>query len=111
MAKEFYRLYVGVERIRVPELLFQPAMMGMEQAGLAETIDFVLKKYSPEDQSRLVENIFLTGACSQLPRLKDRLEVELLSLRPFQSKFKVTVAGDGVLDAWQGARRWAHTAE
>lgn len=40
---------------RVPELLFQPSMIGNEQAGLAETVDYVLKKCSPEDQNALVQ--------------------------------------------------------
>ena len=38
---------------RIPELIFQPSMIGIEQAGIAEVIDFVLKKYSREEQARL----------------------------------------------------------
>ena len=30
-------------------------MMGMDQAGVAEVIDFVLKKFSPEDQTKLAQ--------------------------------------------------------
>ena len=43
---------------RVPELLFQPSMIGNEQAGLAETVDYVLKKCSPEHQNALVQVSF-----------------------------------------------------
>lgn len=38
---------------------------------------------------------------------KERLERELLALRPFQSKFQVSIAQNPVLDSWYGARRWA----
>ena len=45
--------------VRVPELLFQPSMIGIEQAGIAETMDFVLKKFSPESQNKLSQVSFL----------------------------------------------------
>lgn len=40
---------------RIPELLFQPSMLGIDQGGLAELIEFVLKKFSSDDQNRLVQ--------------------------------------------------------
>ncbi len=40
---------------RIPELLFQPSMVGIEQAGIAEIIDFVLNKYASEEQDKLVQ--------------------------------------------------------
>ena len=40
---------------RVPELLFKPSMIGLEQSGIAETMDYVFKKFSPEDQNRLAQ--------------------------------------------------------
>ena len=30
-------------------------MIGIEQAGIAETMDFVLKKFSPESQNKLAQ--------------------------------------------------------
>jgi actin-related protein 5 len=36
-------------------------MMGIGEAGLAETIDYVLKLFPAEDQQRLVNNVYLTG--------------------------------------------------
>ena len=40
---------------RVPELLFQPSMMGVEQAGLAETLNYVLSKFDLPSQNRLCQ--------------------------------------------------------
>ncbi|XP_041369195.1 actin-related protein 5-like [Gigantopelta aegis] len=104
---EYYRLYLAVERIRAPELLFQPAMIGMEQAGIAETINFILKKYKPDIQNKLVGNVFLTGGCARIPHFKDRMEKELLEMRPFQSTYSVSIAKNPSLDAWYGARKFA----
>lgn len=42
-------------RFRVPEVMFQPSMLGVEQAGLAEVIEFILKKYPSEIQNNLVQ--------------------------------------------------------
>jgi actin-related protein 5 len=36
-------------------------MMGIVEAGIAETIDYVLKLFPADEQQRLVDNIFLTG--------------------------------------------------
>lgn len=85
-------------------------MMGTGEAGLAETIDYVLKLFPAEEQQRLVDNLFLTGGPSKLPGLIERLNKELLEMRPFQSTFAVKIAKDPSLDAWNGARKFATTA-
>jgi actin-related protein 5 len=82
-------------------------MMGIGEAGLAETIDYVLKLFPAEDQQRLVDNIFITGGTAKLPGLKARLERELMEMRPFQSTFNVKLASDVSLDAWNGAKKFA----
>lgn len=58
------QLHLGVESIRAPEILFQPSMVGCIDAGIMETIDFVLKQFTADDQLLLAKNIFLTGGCS-----------------------------------------------
>lgn len=47
---ESHQLHVAAERIRAPEVLFQTSLVGSHEAGLAETLQFVLKRFSPEDQ-------------------------------------------------------------
>ncbi|KAM4032699.1 actin-related protein 5 isoform 3-T3 [Anomaloglossus baeobatrachus] len=41
---EYHQMYLGTERIRVPEVLFQPSLIGEDQAGLAETIQYMLDR-------------------------------------------------------------------
>lgn len=60
----YFKLHVGVESIRAPEILFQPSMIGSSEAGLAETIEYVLKLFTSIEQQQLVDNIFLTGGCA-----------------------------------------------
>ncbi|KAH0564365.1 actin-related protein 5 [Cotesia glomerata] len=101
---ETHQLHVGLERIRATEVLFQPSMIGLVEAGIPETIDFVLKLYSPEVQSLLVCNVFLTGGTAKFPGLLGRLNRELQEIRPFKSDFKISIAKNPSLDSWYGAR-------
>ncbi|KAM9342231.1 actin-related protein 5 [Pholidichthys leucotaenia] len=104
---EYHQLFVGTERLRCPEILFQPSLTGEDQMGMMETLQYVLARYTPEQQEALVSNVFLTGGNMKYPGMKERVEKELLAMRPFQSHFKVTVASRPDLDAWYGARDWA----
>lgn len=108
---EYYQLHVGVEQTRVPELLFQPSMLGVEQGGISETLDYVLRKYDAETQNRLVKNVFLTGGMAQIPGLKARMERDLLETRPFQSTFSISCAGNPLMDAWTGAHLWSQSTD
>ncbi|XP_012282152.1 actin-related protein 5 [Orussus abietinus] len=101
---ETHQLHVGVERLRAAELLFQPSMIGSMEAGIAETIEFVLKLYSEEQQTRLTGNIFLTGGSAAFPGLLERLKRELREIRPFGSTFQINIAKNTSLDSWYGAR-------
>ncbi|KAI7808445.1 actin-related protein 5 [Triplophysa rosa] len=104
---EYHQLFVGTERVRAPEILFQPSLMGEEQMGLMETLQFVLEQYPPDLQGALVKNVFLTGGNLQYSGVRERVQRELLAIRPFQSHFQVSQADAGALDSWFGAREWA----
>ncbi|KAI9579045.1 hypothetical protein GQX74_005928 [Glossina fuscipes] len=101
---ELYQLHVGVESLRAPELLFQPSMIGMSETGLAELIDFVFNAFPLDEQQTLASNIFITGGCSQLPGLKNRLLKELQEMRPSKSVFSIKESQVPSLDGWFGAR-------
>ncbi|XP_058827321.1 actin-related protein 5-like [Topomyia yanbarensis] len=104
---EFHQLHLGVEGIRVPEILFQPSMVGIQEAGLAGTIDYVLKLFPQETLPRLVNNILLTGGCANIRGLKERLSRELMQMLSFRSTFNLKLASNPVLDGWRGANRFA----
>lgn len=104
---EWHQIHLAAETIRTPEILFQPSILGHDQAGLGELIEFVLGKFSPDVSDRLANNVFVTGGLAKLRGLKERLEAELKMMRPFQSTFKVTIADDPVLDSWRGASQAA----
>ena len=47
------QLHLNVERIRVPEVIWQPHMAGLDQAGLGEVVEHVLKQFTDVERRRL----------------------------------------------------------
>lgn len=84
-------------------------MIGSSEAGLAETINYVLKLFTSEEQLLLANNVFLTGGISKFPGLKERLSRELMEIRPFQSPHNVNMANDASVDGWRGAQMFANS--
>lgn len=53
--KQTYQLHLNVERVRVPETWFQPAMFGLDSAGLGEIAGWVLNGYEEEQRRRMMQ--------------------------------------------------------
>lgn len=104
-----HQLHLNVERVRIPEVLFQPGIVGLDQAGIVEIIGAILKGIPPDQQEALVDNVLLTGTHVQYPGLRERLEAELRAIRPVGSSLNVRVASNPRMDAWKGAALWAAT--
>jgi actin-related protein 5 len=70
-----------VERIRAPELLFQPTLAGIDQAGLAEAIAVALQRAPADAHARLRAGpLLLTGGGAALAGLAARLQAELVTM-------------------------------
>lgn len=109
-----YQLHLNVERIRVPEVLFQPGIIGLDQTGLVETMQDILKRFDKQARDRLVQNILVTGGMAQVPGLIDRLDQSVRSILPFspdQRNYSVRKAHDCLLDGWRGAAMVARDSE
>ncbi|OZJ06870.1 hypothetical protein BZG36_00026 [Bifiguratus adelaidae] len=104
-----YQLHVNVERIRVPEVLFQPSIIGLDQAGIIETISDVMKRFEGDARRSLTKTIFLTGGFSQIPNLDNRLIRSLHSILPAGTRVNLQRAQDPLLDAWRGAAMWSNS--
>lgn len=77
---EAHQLWLGVERIRAPEILFQPTLAGIDQAGLAEAIAVALQRAPADAHARLRAGpLLLTGGGAALAGLAARLQAELIT--------------------------------
>lgn len=112
-----HQLHLNIERIRVPEILFQPHMAGLDQAGISEILeDLLLRRldgnFAPGGQSyNIVQDIFLTGGVSQLPNFKSRIVKEFTSFLPVGTPIKVRNAKNTTTDPWKGMQMWSNTNE
>ncbi|KAG2587029.1 actin-related protein 5-like [Panicum virgatum] len=105
LTAEDYRIAIGIERFRCPEVLFQPGMIGIDQAGIDEMVSISLRRLM-EDESvkqRLCQSILVTGGSSLFPGMIPRLESGIRQYRPYLSPLKLVRAADPILDAWRGA--------
>lgn len=103
--REAHQIHLNVERIRVPEVVFQPGIAGVDQAGLVEiAADIILQRFTnANEQTRLTKDIFITGGNTLFKGFEERLQNDLRTLLPIDLEIGVRKAKDPVLDAWKGA--------
>ncbi|PIA60385.1 hypothetical protein AQUCO_00300107v1 [Aquilegia coerulea] len=110
LTKEDFQITIGVERFRCPEILFQPNMVGIDQAGLDEMAGISIQRLPLKGdgvEDRITHSILLTGGSCIFPGISERLEAGIRKMRPFESPIRVVRASDPVLDAWRGAAAYA----
>lgn len=125
---QLHQIHVNIERIKIPEILFQPNMAGVDQSGITEVCeDIVLRrlpqergfsgdseswcKYMTDNNINVLNNVFLTGGLAKFSGFKERMENELSTVLPVSSDLKVSVARDPLNDSWTGMRQWSMEAE
>lgn len=90
------------ERFLVPEMLFHPIDLGMNQAGLAECIVRAAQACHPYIQPVLYQSIILTGGSTLFPRFAERLQRELRPLVPEEYQVKIISQENPILGVWRG---------
>ena len=112
-ARESNQFHLNVERVRVPEVIFQPSLAGVDQAGIVEIAeDIVMQRLSSQaSQADILKDVFITGGYSLFQGFEERLRNELRAVLPAEMEMNLRKAKDPVLDAWRGAASWARTAE
>ncbi|KAF3007109.1 hypothetical protein G7054_g11540 [Neopestalotiopsis clavispora] len=107
---EINQLHLNVERIRVPEVIFQPSIAGVDQAGLIEIAGDILNQrlvHIPTiSRDDFLRDVFLTGGNTLFENFDYRLQQGLTALLPADSPLTLRRAKDPVLDAWKGAAEW-----
>ena len=112
-ARESSQFHLNVERIRVPEVIFQPSIAGVDQAGLVEIAEDILMQRLSGHAARdaILKDVFVTGGYSMFQNFEERLRSELRAVLPADVQLGVRRAKDPILDAWKGAAAWAKTKD
>jgi len=110
---EAHQMLLSTERIRAPELLFQPtAVLGLPTVGLPEAVAVALRRASPDVRAALMVAsmpLVLSGGCAALPGCATRFAAEVTSILPVGCAPAVRISGPTPWeDAWKGAA--AHAA-
>nr|QBK96588.1 actin-related protein 6 [Huperzia serrata] len=99
------------ERFMVPEMLFHPADLGMEEAGLAECIVRAVSACHPDLQGLFYSSVVLTGGSMLFPWCKEKLELELRPLVPDEFDVHVTLTDSPITSCWRGGSLLAASPE
>ena len=95
-------LTVGAERFMAPELLFNPGVIGSEEAPLDELIYQMVQNCDVDLRRDLFSNIVLSGGSTMFPGLKERLHKELTDLVPDSTEVKIIAPPERRYSVWIG---------
>ena len=93
---------IGNERFRCSEALFQPSFLGLESAGIHETIFNSIRKCDVDVRKELYGNIVLSGGSTMFPGLVDRVRKELTSLAPSTMNIRIIAPDERKYSVWIG---------
>mmetsp|Transcript_2757 Transcript_2757/g.17193 ORF Transcript_2757/g.17193 Transcript_2757/m.17193 type:complete len:378 (-) Transcript_2757:474-1607(-) len=93
---------VGSERFRCPEVLFQPQLIGLEHAGIADTTFSSIMKSDVDIRKDLYNNIVLSGGTTMFPGIAERLTKEITNLAPSSMKVKVVAPPERKYSVFMG---------
>ena len=88
---DFQVLRLTNERFAIPELLFHPSDVGIQQMGVAEAIIEACRACSEKAFAHLLPNIVVVGGCALFAGMADRLQKEVRALTPEHIDVSVTV--------------------
>ncbi|EJF63272.1 actin-like protein ARP6 [Dichomitus squalens LYAD-421 SS1] len=99
------------ERFSIPEILFSPTDIGLEQAGLSATVAASIALLPDDLQGMFWANIGLIGGNTAMPGFRNRLMSELRSLAPIDCEVGIYASAEPILEAYRSALAFAARPE
>jgi actin-related protein len=95
-------IWLGNERFRCAEVLFQPSFVGKEAKGLPELIFDSISRCDIDLRRELSANVVLSGGTTMFPGMGDRLMQELVRMCPSTVKVRVIAPPERKYSVWIG---------
>ncbi|XP_061395015.1 actin-related protein 6 [Musca vetustissima] len=95
------------ERFTVPELLFNPSDVGIQQVGIPEAVIDALKDCPAYAHHELLRNILVIGGSSLFPGFVPRLKSEIRALAPDDLEVSLIFPDDPISYGWYGGKEMA----
>ncbi|XP_020790846.1 actin-related protein 6 isoform X1 [Boleophthalmus pectinirostris] len=99
------------ERFAVPEMLFHPSDIGIQEMGIPEAIVHSIQAMPEEMQPHFYQNIVLTGGNTLFPGFRERLEAELRSLAPAHLPVSILMPENPITYPWEGGKLLAQNPD
>lgn len=93
---------VADQCIRVPELMFNPALAGKEMMGLHQLTKHTVDQCDMDVRKDLYHNVVVSGGTTMFPNLPERLQSEIQALIPDAVKAKVVAPPERMISVWVG---------
>jgi len=90
-------LTLGIERFAIPETLFNPSDVGIDQCGVADATLKAVEACSSSEVDQLWSCVLVRGGTSLLPNFAARLEADLRALAPVMSRVSVVQSDECVI--------------
>ncbi|BFZ09744.1 hypothetical protein BsWGS_12783 [Bradybaena similaris] len=88
------------ERFAIPELLFHPSDVGIQEMGISESIMHSLTLVEKELVPHLLNNIVLTGGNAHLPGFQSRVFMDVRSMANDDMDVGISTAKNPITYAW-----------
>jgi actin-related protein 6 len=108
--KEKFSIELNSLRFIVPELLFNPNLIGIEEGGLHDGIAQAIKECHIDYKNLLFENIVTSGGNSKFQNFKERLQNELIPASDINTDIRVFEMGKNE-SVIQGMKLFAENIE
>jgi len=95
-------LLLKEERIKCPEVLFNPMLAGKELDGIHKFTHDCIIKCDNDIKKDLFKNIVLAGGCTMFEGMKDRMKKEIQALAPSPMGPEVEAPADRKYSCWLG---------
>lgn len=93
---------LGSERFTIPEALFKPSLIGLDQQGLHEFVFKSIMKTNTEIRSETFKNIVLAGGNTLFENFGERLNNEILQMAPTKTQIEVVSNKERMYSSWIG---------
>ena len=104
-------LPLGNERFAVPELLFNPSDIGIQETGIPGAVMESLSTLPEALKVGLLANVVVVGGNSLITGFIERLETELRALVPTEYFLNISKAEDPIKHTWLGGAHFAGQAD
>ena len=96
------RVKIGNERVRCPEALFDPSVLGKELDGIHTTTYDSIMKCDIDIRKELYSNIVMSGGTTMFANIADRMHGEINAMSPESMKVKIIAPPERKYSVWIG---------